>query len=310
MATRPGTPAGVGSGSAFNRRHRRRLKALPESTPAVAKVFARFFQKAPLSSSPGFALLIVLWAAVFLAFLMTQILATSRTALNLAENLRAAAQARAADDGAINQAIFHALAAGSAQWLADGQPHTLVVGGVGVTVTVRSLNGMVNPNTAPAPLLSGLLRAVGAGSDQADEIAQNMTGWRSPAASPSAAAVLSQEYRAAGLAYGPPGAPFTELGQLSDVLGMTPALLAALRPHLSLYQQSDPAMAAADPVVRQAIVYASAFGPAAGGSEGAPAVTVTACAVGPAPLCRQAVVSLAGLGAIKPFVIEQLADGS
>jgi general secretion pathway protein K len=121
---------------------------------------------------------------------------------------------------------------------------------------------------------------------------------------------LNQEYRAAGLAYGPPGVRFTELGQLSDVLGMTPALLVALKPHLSLYQQSDPAMAAADPVVRQAIVYASAFGPAAGGSEGAPAVSVTACAVGPAPLCRHAVVSLAGLGAIKPFVIEQLADGS
>jgi len=40
---------GAGTGSAFNRHHRWRLKALPVPAPPVAKVFARFFQKALLS---------------------------------------------------------------------------------------------------------------------------------------------------------------------------------------------------------------------------------------------------------------------
>jgi general secretion pathway protein K len=64
----------------------------------------------------GFALLIVLWSVVFLAFVMTQILAISRSAVTLAGALRAAAQARLADDGAINAAILHALSAGNARW--------------------------------------------------------------------------------------------------------------------------------------------------------------------------------------------------
>jgi general secretion pathway protein K len=240
---------------------------------------------------------------------MTQILATSRTALNLAENLRAAAQAREADDGAIHEAIFHALAAGSAQWMADGQPHALVIGGIGVNVTVGSLEGMVNPNTASLALLTGLVRAAGASADEAAGIASNIVLWRAPAPSPQAAAMLLQQYRAAGLAYGPPASRFTEIGQVSDVLGVTPALFAALKPHLSLFQPGDPEAAAADPVVRQAIAFASATGPAGSGAEGAPAVSITACAAGPAPLCRHAVVSLPGLAAPAPFVIEQLADG-
>lgn len=285
-----------------------RLKPPKAPTPAEPKVFcALLLKKALLSSSDrGFALLIVLWAAVFLAFLMTQILATSRTALNLAENLRAAAQARAADDGAIQEAIFHALAT---DWPADRQPHALAIGGIAVTVTVKSLAGMVNPNTASLPLLAGLLRAAGAPADAAAGIASNIILWREPAPSPQAGAALLQQYRAAGLVYGPAGRPFLEIGQLSNVLGMNPALLAALKPHLSLFQTGDPNIGQADPVVRQAISYASAVGPAFSGGAGAPSVTITACAAGPAPLCRHAVVGLSGLASLPPFTIEQRADG-
>jgi hypothetical protein len=42
---------GVRTGRAFNRYQRCRLKALPVLTPPGAKVFARFFQKALLSSA-------------------------------------------------------------------------------------------------------------------------------------------------------------------------------------------------------------------------------------------------------------------
>jgi general secretion pathway protein K len=276
--------------------------------------FLLFFQKKQRlltfpTNDQGFALLVVLWSVVFLAFLMTQILATSRTAVSLAGNLRAAAQAHAADDGAISEAIFRALAPGALHWAADGKPHELVVGDVGVTVTLRNLGGMVNPNIASQALLAGLLRAVGEPGGAAAEIAQNITDWRSPPASLQAGAALLQTYREAGLAYGPPATQFSDLDQLTDVLGVTPDLLARLMPHVSLFQASDPDPVLADPVVRAAIVDAGDTAPAGTGDEGPPSIIVLACASGPAMLCRHAVVSLPGMNAQTPFQVEQLGDG-
>lgn len=257
----------------------------------------------------GFALLIVLWSIVFLAFVMTEILANSRSAVLLAGSLRAAAQARQADDGAINAAILHCLAPGATHWNADGAPHAVTIGRLDVDVTVQPLTGKINPNLASPQLLTGLLQAVGAPDTQAAQIAQNIVLWRAPASSLSAAAALQQSYRAAGLAYGPPASQFADLSQLTNVLGMTPALYAALAPHLSLFQQSDPDPATSDPIVRQAIRFATATGLAAGDSEGAPAVMISACLQGEAPLCRHAVVSLPGSNALTAFRIEQLGDG-
>lgn len=254
-------------------------------------------------------MLVVLWSMVFLAFLMTQILANSRTAIGLSANLRAAAQARAADDGAINEAIFHDLTAGNAHWPADSSAHVLTIGKLGVTVRIETLAGRVNPNIASGALLTGLLRAVGEPGNAAAELARNILDWRSPAPSLQAAAELLDAYRATGMSYGPPGTQFSDLDQLADVMGFTPALLAQLKPHMSLYQPGDPDPSVADPAVRQAIAYASTINPTGTGYEGAPAIRVVACASGAAPICRNATVGLNGMNALPPYQIEQLSDG-
>ncbi len=251
----------------------------------------------------------MLWSCVFLAFLMTQILASSRAAIGLADDLRAGAQARAADDGAINEAIFHVLAAGSAHWPADAALHQLAIGGVPVTVRIETLAGRANPNIASGALLTGLLRAVGEPGGAAAQLAQNILDWRSPAPSLRAAAELQDSYRKARLPYGPPALQFTNLHQLSDVMGFTPALVAKLIPEMSLYQPGDPDPHAADAIMRQAIADAGASNPMGSGDEGAPAIRISACASGPAPLCRNASVSLNGSNTQQPFTIEQLTEG-
>jgi general secretion pathway protein K len=273
------------------------------------KTFGRCASRGNSAAQHGFALLVVLWSVVFLAFLMTQILANSRTAISLASNLRAGAQARAADDGAINEAIFHALAAGQAHWPADDTPHRLTIGALAVTVRIENLAGRVNPNIASGALLTGLLRAVGEPGNTAASLARNILDWRSPAPSLQAAAALAATYRAAGMPYGPPAAQFADLDQLADVLGFTPALLDKLKPHLSLYQPGDPDPAVADPDVRQAIAYASTTDPTGTGYEGAPAIRITACAAGLATACRTATVSLNGLNSLPPYQVVQIADG-
>ena len=65
---------------------------------------------------------------------------------------------------------------------------------------------------------------------------------------PSPHGAKAAQYRAAGMTYGPPGRPFENLDELGYVLGMTKPLLAALKPHLTLWSTSDPDPAAADAV--------------------------------------------------------------
>jgi general secretion pathway protein K len=74
--------------------------------------------------------------------------------------------------------------------------------------------------------------------------------------------MLLAEYGAAGLDYGPPHAPLERLDELGRVLGMTPAVLAAMKPHLTLFGPPDPSAATIDPVVAAALAEAVQGAPA------------------------------------------------
>ncbi len=256
----------------------------------------------------GFALLIVLWSLVLLAFLMTQILAAGRDTLDLAANLRAAAQMGAAEDGAIDVAMFHVSDTGAGRWAA-GETQIVVLGGIRMTVDIQSLNGLVNPNLAALPLLASLFQNAGVAAGDAGRLAAAILAWRTPAngAGPGAAALAP--YRAAGLAYGPPGLPFADLSELRDVIGMTPAIYALTVPHMSLYQARDPDPAVADDVVRKALAQAgsnglaAAYGLTGNVDQTPPILRLTACPAAPVASrqCRQAVVSFARAQGATPF---------
>jgi len=199
----------------------------------------------------GFALLIVLWTLVPIALLFLMLAAGARSDAQLTANLRSAAELEAAADGAIHSALFDLLQRGAASRI--GPPIVMRLAGADVLVEVRNEAGLVNPNTASPDLLSALLVRLGAGSAQADSVAGAIADWRAPGRRSARNGVKASQYQAAGLNYGPPGAPFESLSELGDVLGMTPALLQALAPHLTLYSDGDPAPALADPVVRAAL---------------------------------------------------------
>ena len=200
----------------------------------------------------GFALLIVLWSVVLLTLLATQITATGRTEAQLAANLRAAAVAEAASDGAVQAAAFHLLDI-SAPWAADGQEHLIRIGDAVVTVRVDNEGGKLNPNLANPVLMQALLREVGVDQRLAERLAVAIVDWRTPGQAGQPESARATPYRAAGFDYGPPGTPFTDLDELGMVLGMTPALLARLRPHLSVYTDTAPDPTAASVQVRRAM---------------------------------------------------------
>ena len=105
----------------------------------------------------GFALLLVLWSMALLALLGAHVVATGRAELQLAGNLRGAAAAEAAADGAVHAAIFHLLDASPQRWLPDGMAREMALpGGALAVVRVESEQGKVNPNLASLPLMRAL----------------------------------------------------------------------------------------------------------------------------------------------------------
>lgn len=205
------------------------------------------------SRQRGFALLIVLWTLALLALLGSAVLATARQDAQLASNLRAAAILRAAAHGAVQQAIFRLLDNSSRHWAADDIPRPIRIGSALVVVRVEDENDKVNPNVASAALLRALLVQVGANPLTAATLADGIVAWRLGGGVPNRPNSTTARYVAAGLAYAPSGAPFASLDELGHVLGMTPVLLAQLRPHLTVFTDDDPAAGTRDPVVARAL---------------------------------------------------------
>jgi general secretion pathway protein K len=201
----------------------------------------------------GFALLIVLWSLVLLAVLVVGLTATGRGEVQLASNLRGSASAEAEADGAIYAAVFHLVDTSANHWVPGGPPRMVRLPRGVAEVRIEDLSGRVNPNTASVEFLAALLRGVGAEGRAAAQLAAAIADWRTPGTQPHAGGAKMPQYRASGRNLAPPGAPFQSLAELGDVLGMTPELLDRLLPHLSLYTETDPNPALADPVVRQAI---------------------------------------------------------
>jgi general secretion pathway protein K len=258
----------------------------------------------------GFALLIVLWSLVLIALLITQILASGRTAASVAANMRASAEARARADGAIYETIYHLLSNGGDHWAADGGVHRMQGNGVAIAVRAESLAGRINPNLASTALLAGLMQACGTSPAQAQQLAQSIIEWRSPPTSPKDADALLAAYRRAGLPFGPPGRPFSDLGELAYVIGMQPALLAKAMPVMSLYQSGDPDPAQSGALVREALALSGQTGTVGNSYNGTfPVVTIEAevDAAG-ATVRREAIVSLDGADAPVPFQLLALAD--
>jgi general secretion pathway protein K len=248
--------------------------------------------------SGGFALLIVLWTLVLIAFIVARLTASGRTEIRIAGNLVADAVTEAAGDGAIFTAIFNQLDPSPDQrWPLNGQAHELMIGSTRVLVQLEDEAGRVNPSIASPELLEALLRTTGSDPESARRLAVAIGQWVGSTPVTSVTSVTSvtpgtrpqnavpADYQAAGLDYGPPGEPLETLDELGRVLGMTPTVLAAIRPHLTLFGPPQPNPASADPVVAAALAATGQGALAAVAANQPPPdlilVRITATAFGP-----------------------------
>jgi general secretion pathway protein K len=245
----------------------------------------------------GFALIIVLWTLVLIAFIVAHVSASGRTEIRIAGNLVANSVAQAAADGAIFEAIFNLSdPRPEARWSIDGNAHKLMIGKSEVTLRLDDEASRINPSSASPALLEALLRAGGSDEESARRLAAAIGDWVGSAANPRPQSTIISEYRAAGLDYGPPGAPFETLDELDRVLGMTPATLMAIRNHLTLFGPPEPNPATTDPVVAAALALLPQASAVAGNTNLSPpdalTVRITAVAAGPgnASVARSAIV--------------------
>ena len=205
----------------------------------------------------GFALLIVLWTVGFLALLGTQIVAAGRLDTQLADNLKQDAVLEAAADGAIPHVVFLMLAARDPNFQADGLVRQVRVGKTTVLVRIENESDRINLNTASGALLTALIEEMGEAPALAAQIAAAVLDWRTSGANPRTGGAKAPAYQAAGRAYGPPGTPFQSVGEVADVLGMTPELFTRLAPHLTVLTDGDPDLSTRDPVVARALTDAA-----------------------------------------------------
>ncbi len=255
----------------------------------------------------GFALLAVLLALGLLALITAAISATARQQARLAANLQAGVAAEAMADGTVRTAVFELLAG---HWQ-PGERRALSRPGGIVRLAITRERERINPNFFNPALMTSVLVSLGADPLRAATITAAMQKWRSGWIHQDA------DYVAAGLPWLPTGERFRDLDEVGLVLGMTPALFAALRPHLSLYGDAQLRPWVADPLIAQALLViapprlpgAAPAGDARGGeaADGGrlPVVGIVAVAElkGGGRFVRHAIVQLGPFDALPPFAV-------
>jgi len=174
----------------------------------------------------GAALLIVLWATVLIAGLATIVVGTVRTDLTVARHQLTEAQARhRAQAGLLHGALL---------LLAGADPvrtEETIVSFDGDNVVVRFVDecGKVDLNTGWGVLLRRVV------DDQSQRgVAAAILDWRDPDSAITPGGAETAEYRAAGRSHGARNGPLDSVAELQQVLGVDAAVMARVRPHVTV----------------------------------------------------------------------------
>lgn len=179
----------------------------------------------------GVALIVVLWVVMLLTVIAGNFVFTLRTETLGAGNAVALAQAEAQADGAVHRALYAAFRplTDAQAWPADGRWHEWTeADGTEIRVAVRDAAGKIDLNTASDALLVGLLQSVGVESVRAVQLVDAIADWRDGDELTRPHGAEKDEYRAAGLSYGPANAPFEVIEQVQQVLGMNSEIYARI----------------------------------------------------------------------------------
>jgi general secretion pathway protein K len=185
-----------------------------------------------------------------LAVIASTLMIASRSQLRARAALGANAEATAVADGvarlvALRMAERRAANA-TGPWIAfDGTPVLCRDGAFGVEVRINDTAGLIDLNASSLDTIELLLTGIGVPSQDAGRLAAAIVDYRDPDDVPGVGGAESRDYRQAGRATGPKNAPFDSVDELDQVLGLTPDVVARLRPLVTVHSRAmsiDPAV--------------------------------------------------------------------
>jgi general secretion pathway protein K len=194
-----------------------------------SKILGRILSRQ--DASDGFIVVAVLWILAALAALaMTYGVYVNATAFALADyDVRLQAQELAM--AGVELAVYRLTENPQAR-PAQGR-FAFRLGNAAVAVDFRSESGRIDLNFAPWQLLVGLFTVLGSEQEAAEDLADRIIAWRTPASGVADGEAFL--YRTAGKSYGPRRDPFQHVNELGLVLGMTPNLANRALPYLTIY---------------------------------------------------------------------------
>lgn len=204
-----------------------------------------------MSARRGFALVAALWLLVTMASVALAVALDARARRLIVANRVDDARARAAADAGLAHArarldgllrddeLRAALSAGGRTRDPWARLDTLLrrpvaLGDGGYAVTLRDAGATLNLDHADEDELRTLFTGLRVDAGDADRLAQAVLDWRDADDLPRPRGAEASEYLQRGAAVLPRNAPFRDVNELGDVRGMTPALLARLRPFLGV----------------------------------------------------------------------------
>ena len=214
----------------------------------------------------GVAFILVLWVIAMLAILLGSFSLVARTESLQARHLFDTTQARYAAEAGLNLAVFELAKADPIEkWAGDGRPYAFNYGDAQIEVRITDDTGKIDLNsvctmqasamTAPngggpatgLSLLVNLFVSHGVQLEKAQSLVAAISDWCDPGDDTQPNGAEINEYKAAGLSYGPKNAPFDTVSELQQVLGMNYAIFAQIEPSLTIHSgQGQPNSGLAD----------------------------------------------------------------
>jgi general secretion pathway protein K len=178
----------------------------------------------------------VIWGIGLLSYIAVSLLWSGNVSYQLARNVTEAAQLEATVEATNNRAVLGLLDPRyERRWRVDGVAQEFSFGSARVRVAIQDELGRIDLNHADGALLTGLFQSVGLDSFSANRLVDKILDWRDSNGLKRLNGATAQDYRAAGLAYGPRNGPFQSVDELKLVMDMTPELFRRVEPALTVY---------------------------------------------------------------------------
>ncbi|TXK64996.1 general secretion pathway protein GspK [Alkalisalibacterium limincola] len=189
----------------------------------------------------GVALVLVLWVLVLLTALLSSFAIVARSEAQMARQLRDATQATYAAEAGVELALLRVADTDPDwRWIPDGRPYEAEFDGARLQVEVLDETAKLDLNLADPATLTRFFLGIGLNEDDAMRAADVIVDFRDADDLTQPMGAEAEDYRAAGLPYGPKNAPFERVEELQQVLGMTPELFQRSAPHLTVHTGSMP----------------------------------------------------------------------